>query len=288
MNMASRFTIYSINQISDLIYQTSYIIYDIYSILEYADIVWDNCTQYELNVLEKIQIEAARIVNGTTKLISVNLLYQEIGWEPLTQRRTKHKLHMFYKMSNDLSPAYLTSLVPSSFENTVYSLRDSQNIRPVLTRTQLYYKSFIPSSIREWNELPFECHNSDSLTIFKHQLNKNLPNIPKYYSYGLRNLQIQHTRLRTECSSLNQHLFSKNIIDNPLCTCGEVESTRHFLLDCSHYDEIRVAMLNNISAICNPSLNVLLYGDCQLDNRLNETIFREVQIFIAESKRFDR
>ena len=191
-------------------------------------------------------------------------------------------------MSNDLSPAYLTSLVPSSFENTVYSLRDSQNIRPVLTRTQLYYKSFIPSSIREWNELPFECRNSDSLTIFKHQLNKNLPNIPKYYSYGLRNLQIQHTRLRTECSSLNQHLFSKNIIDNPLCTCGEVESTRHFLLDCSHYDEIRVAMLNNISAICNPSLNVLLYGDCQLDNRLNETIFREVQIFIAESKRFDR
>ena len=64
-------------------------------ILEYADIVWDNCTQYELNALEKIQIEAARIVTGTTKLISVNLLYQEIGWEPLTQRRTKHKLHMF-------------------------------------------------------------------------------------------------------------------------------------------------------------------------------------------------
>ena len=41
-------------------------------ILEYADIVWDNCTQYELNALEKIQIEAARIVTGTTKLISVN------------------------------------------------------------------------------------------------------------------------------------------------------------------------------------------------------------------------
>ena len=215
----------------------------------------------------------------------MNLLYQEIGWKPLTQRRTKHKLHMFYKMSNDLSPTYLSSLVPSSFENTVYSLRDPQNIRPVLTRTQLYYKSFLPSSIREWNELPFECRNSDSLT---NQLNKDLPNIPNYYSYGPRNLQIQHTRLRNECSSLNQHLFSKNIIDNLLCTCGEVESTRHFLFDCSHYDKILVVMLNNISAICNPSLNVLLYVDCQLDNRLNETIFHEVQIFIAESKRFDR
>ena len=150
-------------------------------ILEYADIVWDNSTQYELNALEKIQIEAARIVTGTTKLISVNLLYQEIGLEPLTQRRTKHKLHMFYKMSNDLSPAYLSSPVPSSFGNTAaYSLRDSQNIRPVLPRTQLYYKSFIPSRIREWNELQFECRNSDSLTIFKHQLNKDLPKIPNY------------------------------------------------------------------------------------------------------------
>ena len=95
-------------------------------ILEYADTVWDNCTQYELNALEKIQVEAARIVTGTTKLISVKLLYQEIGWEPLTQKRAKHKLHMFYKMSNDLSSAYLSSVVPSSFENTVYSLRDSQ------------------------------------------------------------------------------------------------------------------------------------------------------------------
>ena len=130
---------------------------------------------------------------------------------------------MFYKMSNDFSPAYLSSLVPSSFENTAYSLRDSQNIRPVLTRTQLYYRSFIPSSIREWNELQIERRSSDSLTISKHQLNKDLPKIPNYYSYGPRKLQIQHTRLRTECSLLNQRLFSKSIIDNPLYICGEVE-----------------------------------------------------------------
>ena len=38
-------------------------------ILEYGDTVWDNCTQYEKNELEKIQNEAARIVTGTTKLV---------------------------------------------------------------------------------------------------------------------------------------------------------------------------------------------------------------------------
>ena len=39
-------------------------------LLEYADVVWDNCTQYEADELEKIQIEAARIVTGATRLVS--------------------------------------------------------------------------------------------------------------------------------------------------------------------------------------------------------------------------
>ena len=63
-------------------------------------------------------------------------------------RRTKHKLCMFYRKSNALSPPYLSSLVPSSFENISYNLPDSQNIRLVLTRPQLFYRAFLPSSIK--------------------------------------------------------------------------------------------------------------------------------------------
>ena len=36
-------------------------------LLEYGDIIWDNCTQYEKKELDKIQNEAARIATGTTK-----------------------------------------------------------------------------------------------------------------------------------------------------------------------------------------------------------------------------
>ena len=43
-------------------------------LLEYGDIVWDNCTQFEKQEIEKIQIEAARIATGTTKLVSLNAL----------------------------------------------------------------------------------------------------------------------------------------------------------------------------------------------------------------------
>ena len=46
--------------------------------------------------LEKIQIEAARIASGTTKLISIQNLYEEVGWETRKKRRINHKLILVY------------------------------------------------------------------------------------------------------------------------------------------------------------------------------------------------
>ena len=53
--------------------ETIYIAF-IRPILEYADLIWDNCPQYEKNELEKIRTEAARIATSTTKLISLSSL----------------------------------------------------------------------------------------------------------------------------------------------------------------------------------------------------------------------
>ena len=76
-------------------------------ILEYEDGVWDNCSQQE-----KQDIEKSRIVTGTTKLVSINSLYEETGWETLETRRKNHKLTLFFKMINGLSSQYYSELVP--------------------------------------------------------------------------------------------------------------------------------------------------------------------------------
>ena len=48
--------------------QTIYMYFSfIRPLLEYADVVWDNCTDYEVEELEKIHREAARIVTGATR-----------------------------------------------------------------------------------------------------------------------------------------------------------------------------------------------------------------------------
>ena len=62
--------------------ETIYLVF-IRPLLEYRDVIWDNCTKYEKNELDKIQNEAARISTGTTKLMSLDNLYKEVGWQNL-------------------------------------------------------------------------------------------------------------------------------------------------------------------------------------------------------------
>ena len=50
-------------------------------ILEYSSIVWDGCTAQDSNALEKLQNEAARIVTGLTRSVSLENLYRECGWK---------------------------------------------------------------------------------------------------------------------------------------------------------------------------------------------------------------
>ena len=137
-------------------------------ILEYADIVWDNCTQHQANELEKIQLEADRIVTGATNLVSTQKLYSELGWNKLSERRRFQKLHQFYKMDHNLAPGYLCDLLPSHVGDTSsYSLRNAENYTQVHARTALYGSSFLPSSTREWNNCQLIIGMLKPLTVLK-------------------------------------------------------------------------------------------------------------------------
>ena len=57
-----------------------------------SSIVWDGCTSQDLNSLEKLQNEAARVVTGLTRSVSLEKLYKECGWAPLSERRQFQKL----------------------------------------------------------------------------------------------------------------------------------------------------------------------------------------------------
>ena len=84
-------------------------------LLVYADVAWNTKIQILINKLENVQVEAARIVTGGTRLVSLSNLYIETGWEKLKDRRERHRTIQFYKMSNNLTPQYLSNLIPQNF-----------------------------------------------------------------------------------------------------------------------------------------------------------------------------
>ena len=169
---------------------------------------------------------------------------------------------MFYKMYNDLTPSYLSSLVPQSINNlSQYSLRNADNLQSIHARTNLYFQSFLPSVVRKWNYLSSEAKRSSSVTSFKNYLNCNRTSVPKYFCTGNTKTQILYTRLRTKCSSLNSDLYSNNVTESTFCRCEQVENLHLYLLCCPFYTAQRNELFNAVSEYRTISLNLLLFGD---------------------------
>ena len=76
------------------------------SSLEYADVVWDDCSESDSSLLEDLQIECARLVTGAMKGTNRVRLLRDASWVELSGRSKMHKLCLTYKMVNKLAPSY--------------------------------------------------------------------------------------------------------------------------------------------------------------------------------------
>jgi hypothetical protein len=260
-------------------------------LLEYASVVWDGCAEYEKDRLEKLQYEAARVVTGLTRSVSINNLINEIGWTSLQDRRSFQKLVIMYKNKNQLLPQQFSSIFPNLVgENNNYNLRNANNFEVMSRRTTLFTNSFVPSAVNLWNNLPEHIKNSESISIFKNRLIREFYNprkIPLYYSTGSRPLSVYHARLRNGCSNLNSDLCRNHIRNTSECVCGhEDENAEHYFFNCSLYVNQRIALFHATRSFHPLNLNTLLYGNQQLSDMDNTCIFIAVQKFIKETKRF--
>ena len=174
-------------------------------VLEYACELWDGCNVFESNLLEKAQREAARIITGLPSYASNNSLYFETGLEPLSDRRKRRKLQLLYKMKNHLTPDFLNSILPQQVgQHIPYGLRNRNDFVIPKYRLSSTNSSFLPSTLRLWNELDHTSRSSPSLNIFKNAITPDLNTLkpPNYYGFGDRKINIIHTKVRYQNSSL--------------------------------------------------------------------------------------
>ena len=233
----------------------------------------------------------ACIVTGLTRFVSLNKLYKEFGWLSLAERR-QQKLSFMFKSRSDLLPTYISDLMPPLVRNiSNYPLRNMNNYSVPFARTEIFKKSCIRSAITLWNAADNSLKDSNTLHSFKYQMKKPFAitsKVPSYYASGNRRLSVLHARIRNNCSNLNLDLFNNFLRPDPTCSCQvEPKNAEHYFLICHKHTIQRLVLFNSLRIFLPLRLETLLYGNPNLTDAENKTIFESVHIFIKNSNRFD-
>ena len=247
--------------------------------------------------IEKVQYHAALAITGTWQGSSRNKLYEELGWESLSDRRWLRRLLLLYKIRNNMTPLYLRKNLPR--ERIPLYCNRSTSYHEFLCNTNKYMNSFFPDVIKSWNNLGSEFHNIVSLNIFKNKLisliRPNAKSIFKLHdALGIKFLY----QLRVGLSPLKCHKKNHNFVDTPddWCAClSAPEDTQHFLLKCTLFSVQRVRLISNVSnLLANTNFHHLindyklyLYGHHALTSHVNKNILLSTILYINDTGRFE-
>ena len=114
-----------------------------------------------------------------------------------------------------------------------YNLRNNQNYVPPRCRLRTSACSFIPSTVSLCNNLDISIRNSPTISLFTNRVKGDTYKPPEYYNEGPRKLNILHTRLRHQYSSLSADLSRIHVMNNYKSNCGaSFEDVRHYFLEC--------------------------------------------------------
>jgi hypothetical protein len=268
--------------VSSSVLEKTYIMY-VRTHFDYGDVIYHDQNKNIMNLLESIQYQAGLIVTNCWKGTNKVKLYNELGWESLSQRRVCRRLALYYKITNDLTPPYLKSHIKPLADNM----------------TNRFSNSFFPFCASKWEHISDDLKNSRSIAEFKSIYKReNVPPKRGYFSinnkFGVRLL----TKLRVGLSDLREHRFRHNFKNcpSPICKCmQEAESTEHFLARCPLYTNLRNNLLNNTSDIVGYDVKILqpphlmdllLYGSDTLKSIKNKQILELTIEFVTKTKRF--
>jgi hypothetical protein len=267
------------------------------SVIDYGDIIYSSMSQSLSQKLEKIQRDAALTCTGAIRLTNHEKILKELGWEPLSTRRQNHQLVMFFKMRNQITPNYLSELIPQTISSRRSDLRNRNDYVVPFARTERFKNYFSIVVVKMWNNLPEHAKSHTSLPIFKKYLNDSHGyRFQPLYSLGSHKAKRYHTQIRLGLSGLSQHLHSVNIIDGntcPLCHL-EVETATHYFLRCPVFHEPRARLLASLASLIplhllnddNAIVTGLIFGFHDLDFNKNSEVFLITQDYILNTNRF--
>ena len=250
----------------------------------------------QMEKVENIQYQAALAITGTWQGSSRTKLYEELGWETLSDRRKCRRILQIHKIINEETPSYLKNKLPAY-------RRPQPNGNPVTLhkircRTNRYSNSFFPDATSSWNISMGHFSNIPTLGLLKEHVFSLFRPKPKSL-FGIHDPQgIRYLfQLRIGLSPLRSHRKHYNFADTPsdTCLCSQgIENTNHFLFQCPFYTTQRatlaasvivILLRNNLNNLGN-QVRLYLYGHNSMNDSDNKAILLSTIKYINDTKRF--
>ena len=157
--------------------------------------VWDNCGVSNSCKLERLQLEAARIITGLPIFTNTEYLPRYIekvaGRDWKREELGESSNYSIISKTVAHTPYLLDHIPPTIQSRTIYPLRNGNDIIVPFCRLSLTRDFFVPATVREWNSLNLSVCNLDTLSKFKKTIRSSISMpIPRHYSYGPRKLNI--------------------------------------------------------------------------------------------------
>jgi hypothetical protein len=148
--------------------------------LEYANTVWNSFRASLIDVIEKVQKRATKIVRGcrnknyTERLMSLNL-------PTMKYRRLRGDMIEVYKILNG---KYDSKIVPClKLSSNVYTRGNSLKLSVERAKYDLRKYSFPVRTVNYWNSLPDYVIKSESVNSFKNSLDNLWKKEEMYFNY---------------------------------------------------------------------------------------------------------
>ena len=141
---------------------------------DYGIVIWSNCTEANLNKIQKLQNAAMRIILGVPFRTHINDMLKELGFMDIRSRISYVSNCLMYKVLHNLVPSYLVNGFRAI--NTVHTIntRSSKAGDLYIPKCNTNYGkgTFQYKGCVVWNVLSQNIRNAKTFMTFKIMLKK--------------------------------------------------------------------------------------------------------------------
>jgi len=252
---------------------------------------------FAMKELEKAQYLAARAITGAWQGSSRSKLYEELGWESLSDRRWCRRILQVSKIVNEKTPSYLRDKLPR-YRRPLYRQNNTNIFYEINCNSNRYMNSFFPDGTKAWNtQIRFFTEVPSFNILKKHILSLIRPNKKSTFRIhdplGLRYIFYLRLGLSPLKSHKNHHGFLDTPHSNCYCNCG-IEDTHHYFFSCTIFSLQRVTLIASVTRILQKynlenlvnQIELYLYGHPTIDFIDNKNIILHTIKFVKDTKRF--